>query len=513
MKKYINAILMVYLIIGLVKLHAQPLCEFDTVYTPNSFINLNSGRKVIQLNDKNFFIVGTTIELTNTPPDYFYSTSFAKIGACGGIMGTFKDSVSLNYIADTKLIEEQGASITILINGNRLIKLDRYMNKKWEVKLGDAVNYISTNSFIKLSNNKYLFVGKKARACILMTDTLGNAILQKRLSIDSNSNSYFQKVYKKSLNEINLLGFEDSSLIILTIDTIGNIQNSYKTVLFNGSSTYKHVCFNYDSTEIIYSSLVSSAHKIYLARYTSSGVKIKDTMTSIDGIANINESNLSVAPNKTIELLALYCTLLIDKDFNIIWKDTLLLRKPYEDYAYHSSIFTKENSVITIGDRVHCPGISGTCYWDLHIKKSFTYKYVKSLTISGQNYINTNGGQTQLTPIITPADALNKKIYWNVSDWSKAIIDSNGLLTAKANGIVKVTATSADNSLATAFMNITISNQSIGIDEALSKSFASVYPNPSSQIINISFQSSVTNPEFELYDTKECLLKMFILIK
>ncbi|MDP1727898.1 MAG: Ig-like domain-containing protein [Bacteroidota bacterium] len=460
MKNNILITLFFCLISGFTKLHAQqPKCEFDTIYY-HVPINFNSGKKVIQLNDNSFFIVGTSKIYDNTPPRYFYSTSFIRLGACGSIIWTFKDSVSVNYIADTRLIEEQDESITILVNGNRLIKLDKYGIKKWEVKVGDSTNYLSTYSFIKLSPNRYLFAGAKAnQTSILLTDSLGNAILQKSYFINANANSYIQQVYKKSLNEINLIGFEGSSLFKLTIDTMGNLQNSNYTVVFNGSSPEKHACYNFDSNEILYSSLVLETYKIYLARYTLNGVKIKDSITNIDGPANTNVSYLSVAPNKAIELRALRNTILVDSDFNTIWKDTLLST----GYAYYSSIFTKENSVITVGDMVHCPGTPASCYWDLHVKKSFTYKYIKSLTISGQNYINTNTGQTQLTAIITPADALNQQINWSVNDTNKAIISQTGLLTAKANGTITIRATSADNSNATATKSITITNQLVYI--------------------------------------------------
>lgn len=507
MKNTILFILLFCITCGHTKIQAQARCEFDSLYGCFGY-EKTEGRKVIQLSDKNILIAGTTYHSYSGDP-IKYIPYFVKINNCGNTIWTYLDTATNTYlfVDDTKIIEEQDATITLLINGSRLIKLESYGIKKWEVTVGDSTNYLNTYNFIKLRTNRYLFAGSKAnKASILLTDSLGNSLLQKSYFINANANSYIQQVYKKSLNEINLIGFEGSSLFKLTIDSIGNLQNSNYTVVFNGFSPQKSACYNFDSTEILYSSLlVNPTYRMYLARYSSNGIKIKDSILSYL-VYQLHE--LSPAPNNTTVILSENNVIRVDTGFKIIWKDTVLSgNQGLWDYTNYHSLFTNDSSVFTTGSYHTCNGPPSSCHTYIHVKKSFTFNYVKTLAISGLIYINTNGGQTQLYAIITPADVSNKQVYWNVSDWSKAIIDSNGLVTAKANGIVKVTATSADNSLATAFINITISNQSIGLDEALSKSLASVFPNPANQSINISFQSSNTNPTFELYDVKGMLIK------
>jgi hypothetical protein len=69
---------------------------------------------------------------------------------------------------------------------------------------------------------------------------------------------------------------------------------------------------------------------------------------------------------------------------------------------------------------------------------------VKSIVISGGNI--TTGGTSQMTAVISPANATNQEIEWSVLNPSIATIDQNGLLTAVSNGNVTVQATATDGS-------------------------------------------------------------------
>ncbi|MFD2114298.1 Ig-like domain-containing protein [Paenibacillus yanchengensis] len=73
--------------------------------------------------------------------------------------------------------------------------------------------------------------------------------------------------------------------------------------------------------------------------------------------------------------------------------------------------------------------------------------------------ITTRGGILQLNAKITPDNATNKKVVWTVSDTNRAAISTDGLLTAKANGTVTVTATAADGSKVFGILDIAISGQ------------------------------------------------------
>jgi len=88
--------------------------------------------------------------------------------------------------------------------------------------------------------------------------------------------------------------------------------------------------------------------------------------------------------------------------------------------------------------------------------------HVESLIVKATGdatIITTNKGTLQMIATVSPSNATNIAVNWSVSDTLLATVSSTGLLTAKANGIVKVKATSKDNPLAFGEIDITISKQ------------------------------------------------------
>jgi len=88
------------------------------------------------------------------------------------------------------------------------------------------------------------------------------------------------------------------------------------------------------------------------------------------------------------------------------------------------------------------------------------YSLVTGISISGAtNYISELAGTTQITATIIPSNA-SQSLNWSVSDPTIATISSTGLLTAKNNGTVTLTATSNDGSnISSNSIQIQISNQ------------------------------------------------------
>lgn len=87
---------------------------------------------------------------------------------------------------------------------------------------------------------------------------------------------------------------------------------------------------------------------------------------------------------------------------------------------------------------------------------------VTGITVAGMGGVSTiteADGTLQLIATITPENATNKAVTWTVDDPSKAEVSSTGLLTAKADGTVNVTATAKDGSGVTGKLAVTISNQ------------------------------------------------------
>jgi|GEM_PF-1276937 len=89
---------------------------------------------------------------------------------------------------------------------------------------------------------------------------------------------------------------------------------------------------------------------------------------------------------------------------------------------------------------------------------------VSGLTIAGKNGatgISTAGGSLQMVATATPSDAAIKAVTWSVDNPLVATISTTGLLIAKGNGTVTVTATTLDGSNITAQTPITITNNTL----------------------------------------------------
>jgi hypothetical protein len=72
---------------------------------------------------------------------------------------------------------------------------------------------------------------------------------------------------------------------------------------------------------------------------------------------------------------------------------------------------------------------------------------VKQISVTGQNNVNkitTAGGTLQMLANVLPVDAVEKRIVWSVDKPLYASINGNGLLTAKVNGTVVVSAKAVD---------------------------------------------------------------------
>ncbi|GAB3353067.1 hypothetical protein GCM10027566_13010 [Arachidicoccus ginsenosidivorans] len=91
---------------------------------------------------------------------------------------------------------------------------------------------------------------------------------------------------------------------------------------------------------------------------------------------------------------------------------------------------------------------------------------IKSIELSGAA-ITTLGGTSQITAKITPSDASVTSLNWTVDDPTVATTDQNGLLKAKADGVVTVTATSMDDPTVKGTLQVQISGQTKASNEIL----------------------------------------------
>lgn len=81
---------------------------------------------------------------------------------------------------------------------------------------------------------------------------------------------------------------------------------------------------------------------------------------------------------------------------------------------------------------------------------------VNGISITSDKDTLDVGDTMQMNAIIMPNEAVNKNIYWEISNDVTASIDKAGNLTALSSGIVTVYATAADGSGVTGEKTITI---------------------------------------------------------
>ena len=79
----------------------------------------------------------------------------------------------------------------------------------------------------------------------------------------------------------------------------------------------------------------------------------------------------------------------------------------------------------------------------------------------------TVGRDLQLSAVIKPFNALNRTVTWTTSDPATAIVSTTGLVSARGEGSVTITARTANNLTETAELNIThIQPVSIGLNHS-----------------------------------------------
>lgn len=115
------------------------------------------------------------------------------------------------------------------------------------------------------------------------------------------------------------------------------------------------------------------------------------------------------------------------------------------------------------------------------IYETSTLIFVSGLTVtseSGSYAIANAAGSLQMLSITIPSNATIPGVKWTVNDSSLADIGTQGLLTAKRNGTVLVTATSTDGAGIKGTASVTISGQSNAIQEAQRENRVQLYPVP-----------------------------------
>ncbi len=114
--------------------------------------------------------------------------------------------------------------------------------------------------------------------------------------------------------------------------------------------------------------------------------------------------------------------------------------------------------------------------------------HVKSVEITSENlrdYINEQDGELQLYAIVLPEDAIDTTVNWASDNTSIALVSQKGLVHAKSDGVVTITAASNDNPAIHDTFVITVSSQVTGISQSGPDQNIRIYPNPASDKLYI----------------------------
>jgi hypothetical protein len=109
------------------------------------------------------------------------------------------------------------------------------------------------------------------------------------------------------------------------------------------------------------------------------------------------------------------------------------------------------------------------------------FVFASGITITGENgsdSITTEGGTLQMLANIVPSNASIKTVTWKVNDTTIAEIDQSGLLTAKKDGVVTVSAYSSDGSGISGSTTVTVSIRIITGEHSETGLKVVIYPVP-----------------------------------
>ena len=152
----------------------------------------------------------------------------------------------------------------------------------------------------------------------------------------------------------------------------------------------------------------------------------------------------------------------------------------YKDYAYNSN----PNASINAGEM------------------GSTTVLITSISVQGQggtSTITTQNGTLQMEKTVLPVNATDNSVTWSVVNGTgSGTININGLLTATGDGTVTVMATANDGSGLSGSATITISSQTIGIDNLTVTKNIKLYPNPIKNILSINVNNNLNISRIEI---------------
>ncbi len=491
---------------------AQNACEFDNYIKTNQ----EKGFKIFESQNKNIYasiISGYSMSAS----DPSLTLKLDLIDECGNFIWSKQIDSSINKEGNAYLIDliprKNGTLLYVaeykgtnapIVPGIRIFNIDLNGNVLWKSKFDETINtFGGLTNVLEIGPNSILLAGAKdGKAYFLIGDTLANLINQKTFFENDNNQSTIQKSYDLGNNSFALLGVNDSIAFVKYIDTIGNVLSEIIINKINTNKNISRIDFNYNKTKIILNGLTNNNNG-YVAEYNLKGELIKNIV--LQGLPNeIKQcsANLFVLFDANVLLTKSNKWVKLDSNYNTISNHPV----GYDRVAFNDFI-DLNNNFCGVGSIFLSSGFTSTT--SLYLKKINLINYISSLSISGNSSINVKGATISLNINILPTNAAIRDIIWSISDTNLATLTQTGLVTAKANGTVIVTATAADGGGAKATKTITISNQNVGIEDISLKNQITVYPNPAGNFVTITTTNNLTIKQIQLLDITGNIIAQF----
>ncbi|MFN4084250.1 MAG: Ig-like domain-containing protein [Bacteroidia bacterium] len=501
--KTLKLISLLFLAIILNRYVVAQICYIDTLGQAQT-----KAIKIIELNDKSIIIAG---EKGIGGQD----ENFVKI-AQSLFLKSIDTCNNLNWIITIDSVYDYGKKLEIFETEyvNDLIiltyrKVENNLLKVIECKINSSGKILTTSlikSSIVLGGYSFSEGGSGGSTAIIINnnkivnpsvtynnDTVNVYLLDSNNNIQSTFKMYFIKFNPKivdfkqtELNKLSLIlkcGYKDSAYKIINLDTNLNFIDTVQ--IFYKDSFPKEMKYNQTNTALYGIGDVFAGmgkRQPYILKLDLKGNIIKKLNMPL---AIVNEPKIIKIYENGMIFNYTKTTYVADTNLTILLKDSIGQRDidGGKSMSLEDVIVSSTNQLYQVGWLWGKAGTGIFSYSNEWLKKTPIYTYVKSINIVGNNFINSRGGTSQLSVLISPTNAENKVVVWSINDTNIATVSKTGLVTAKADGNVIVSAQTTDGSNLKANKNITITNQSVGFGTNVSDPNLIVYPNPVSETL------------------------------
>jgi len=359
-------------------------------------------------------------------------------------------------------------------NGNVLWKKDFVRNKDYNF---NSITFDPNNA-------DYILVGYSnviSNSCslIIRLDSLGNILFEKgfggpfnSVTYDDRDNSYIAVGYGDNSS----FGKENRDAIIVKFDDNGNVlSNSYFGG--KGSDGFQGIIYdimNNDYVAIGYSDASSFGNGDWIGVAKKSDdydlITVRFKYVAIAGIT-VDPTSLDLNVGDSSKL----STTVLPEDAsnkNVVWSsnDTNVATVDTS-----GNVTAVANGVTTITVTTEAGNKTASCT----VTVTTPVIPVTSVVVAPTSLNLNLGDSSTLSATVLPSNASNKNIIWSSINESVATVDSSGKVTAKANGLAIITATTNNNKTATCKVTVTTSITDIVI-------------NPTSLFLNIGDSSKLS---------------------